>query len=186
MPGKPLDNIRHEKFAQLYVRGTKTLADCYLEAGYKTGTRANAKNGGMKLKARPEVRQRMDQLIDRNRVETTVKHEVKRDQILDRLNEVYVRCMQAEPVKDRHGEEIGEWRFDAKGAVASCRLMGIEIGMFKSVSEVWRGKIDPTDGLSHEQLKEFVLGLASELGYDLTERSGLSAAPSESERSRPV
>ena len=181
-----LKNQRWERFCEIYVEGRKTLAEVYVEAGFQAKDKKNAKNRAVQLKAKPEIQKRIAEMVDARRVGSAVKMEIKREAILERLNEIYTRCMQAEPVKNRHGDEIGEWRFDSKGAVAACRLMGIEIGMFKNVSEVWRGKLDPTDGLTHDQLKEFVLGLAAELGYTLVEGGSFNAAPSEAERSRPV
>lgn len=52
--------------------------------------------------------------------------------VLESLKNVVERCMQAEPVLDHEGNETGEYRFDARGAVAALKLMGETISTFQA------------------------------------------------------
>lgn len=52
--------------------------------------------------------------------------------ILKNLKDVAERCLQAEPVLDPEGNPTGEYRFDAKGAVAALKLMGETVGTFQA------------------------------------------------------
>lgn len=48
---------------------------------------------------------------------------------------VFERCMQAEPVRDREGNETGEYTFNAAGANKALELIGKHIGVKAFASE---------------------------------------------------
>lgn len=50
--------------------------------------------------------------------------------VLKSLQHVAERCMQAEPVRDREGNETGEYRFDSSGANKSLELLGRHLKLF--------------------------------------------------------
>lgn len=56
--------------------------------------------------------------------------------VLERLKLISDRCVQAEPVTDKDGNPIGEWRFDAAGANKATELIGKHLGMFAEKMKV--------------------------------------------------
>lgn len=54
----------------------------------------------------------------------------------NRLVENVERAMQAVPVLDREGNEIGEWTYQGQVANRGLELLGREVGMFAEVSRV--------------------------------------------------
>ena len=57
-------------------------------------------------------------------------------QVLAELRLVVERCLQAMPVLDGQGREIGEWRFDAAAATQALALIGKQLGMFSNQIDV--------------------------------------------------
>lgn len=55
---------------------------------------------------------------------------ISQDWVMARLKDVAIRCLQAEPVLDREGNETGEYRFSDTGANRSLELIGKHLGMF--------------------------------------------------------
>jgi hypothetical protein len=51
------------------------------------------------------------------------------------LQQIINRAMQAEPVRDRHGNPTGQFKYDARIALAAVELMGKDIGMFQAKCE---------------------------------------------------
>jgi phage terminase small subunit len=56
--------------------------------------------------------------------------------VLNNLKEVTERCLQQEPVKDRQGNETGEYTFQANGANRALELIGKHLGMFTDKVEM--------------------------------------------------
>jgi hypothetical protein len=163
-----LKNECHEKFClNLAVKGLPRWK-AYAEAGFSPGNKRQASKRASALLQRPDIQVRLGEL---DRTACDMAREVKLDRtcVLNRLEEVYQRCMDAVPVKDRHGNPTGQYRFDSKGALQALRLYGQELGMFKNVSEVWKGHLDPTEGVSRADLRKMILGLCDELGFTLVE-----------------
>jgi phage terminase small subunit len=50
--------------------------------------------------------------------------------VLRRLKDTSDRCFQAEPVRDRDGNETGIFKFDAAGAIRGAELIGKHLKMF--------------------------------------------------------
>jgi hypothetical protein len=145
-----LKNECHEKFClNLAVKGLPRWK-AYAEAGFSPGNKRQASKRASALLQRPDIQVRLGEL---DRTACDMAREVKLDRtcVLNRLEEVYQRCMDAVPVKDRHGNPTGQYRFDSK------------------VSEVWKGHLDPTEGVSRADLRKMILGLCDELGFTLVE-----------------
>ena len=147
-----LGNERHERFCQLVAIKGMHHYKAYL-AVFSTDSKAQATKRAHKLLKRPEVQSRLGEL---DQVACDLGREVKVDQewVLAQLHDVYVRCMDAIEIKDRHGNPTGQYRFDAKGAVAALKLIGMEHGLFRTVSTTYHGQVDPTEGLSRADLRE--------------------------------
>ena len=55
---------------------------------------------------------------------------LSQEKVLRNLNTISERCMQAEEVKDREGNGIGKFQFNAPSAIRANELIGKELGMF--------------------------------------------------------
>ena len=56
--------------------------------------------------------------------------ELTEDWVLDTLRQIVERCMREVPVRDRAGNETGEWTFKAREALSALGLLGKHLGMF--------------------------------------------------------
>lgn len=68
--------------------------------------------------------------ITAGKTKAAERNQLSVDYVLTRLQAVAERCMQAEPVLDKEGNETGEYRFEAAGANRSLELLGKHLGMF--------------------------------------------------------
>jgi phage terminase small subunit len=66
----------------------------------------------------------------------SARTEVTQDWVLERLRENVDRAMQAEAVKDREGNETGEYTYQGAVANGALQLLGKHLGMFVDRSEV--------------------------------------------------
>ena len=91
------------------------------EAGYSPKTAASQASQMLK---KAKIRKAVNLIRQKNELEAGI------DQvdILRQLKDIALRCQQQEPVLDKHGEPIGEYRFDAKNALAAldiiCKMGG--------------------------------------------------------------
>jgi phage terminase small subunit len=85
------------------------------------------------------TKQRADQLIhlpsireavDRGISEAAKAAGVSRQWVIEKLRDVAVRCMQGEPVRDKEGNETGQWKFDSGGANRALELIGKHLRLF--------------------------------------------------------
>lgn len=74
--------------------------------------------------------------IASKRLERCKRTQITADYVLTRLQEVAERCLQAEPVTDREGNETGEYRFDSSGANKSLELLGKHLKLFTDKTEL--------------------------------------------------
>jgi phage terminase small subunit len=76
---------------------------------------------------------RIKALVDAGIRARNKRLEVDADYVLAGALELYKRCMQAEPVRDSNGKELGEYRFDSSGASKALKLMGdhVRVNAFK-------------------------------------------------------
>jgi phage terminase small subunit len=79
------------------------------------------------------------QLLQKTKVQTALTEalqqraeavELNTEWVLERFKLISDRCIQAEPVTDRDGNPLGEYRFDAAGANKAAEMIGKHLGMF--------------------------------------------------------
>jgi phage terminase small subunit len=116
-----------------------------IAAGYSP---RSAKNAAYRLLDYPHVQREIQRLIDR----TAAKQELDADEVLRRLDTVYSRCMQAEPVIE-DGSETGEYVFNASGAIRSCELIGRYLRM-------WQAEGSINVHVTIQQARDFACGFA--------------------------
>jgi phage terminase small subunit len=148
-----LSNPRHEKFAQSLAAG-KSATEAMADAGY-----ADPRNS-TRLTKNDEIRARVDELLDR----AAANVQVSREWVLERLVENANRAMQVEEIKKPDGTGTGEYKYEGNVANRALELVGKELGMFVDRKEV--GKPGEFDGLTVEQKRERVVGIAKQLGVD--------------------
>jgi len=106
-----------------------------IRCGYSAKT---AEQQASRLLKDPEIVKALklarDELVERTKI--------SQDWVLNKLKEVAERCMQAEPITDKEGNPLGQYKFDSSGANRSLELIGKCIGMFNKV-EV-EGKVEHT------------------------------------------
>jgi phage terminase small subunit len=100
-----------------------------IRAGYSAKT---AKSIGQENLTKPDILQYVKNKQER----ISKKTEVTQEWVLERLVQVHDRCMQVEPVRDREGNETGEYVFKDSGAIKSLELLGKHVGMFKEKLEL--------------------------------------------------
>jgi phage terminase small subunit len=123
-PGQdPLPNARRERFCQEYRRDPNAT-QAAIRAGYSAKT---AETQGSRLLRNVQVAARLNWLAAGDAEAAGLDARW----VLDRLQEVAVRCMEAVPVRDRRGEIIeGAWTFDAGGANRALELLGKHLRLF--------------------------------------------------------
>jgi phage terminase small subunit len=149
-----LDNPRHERFAQGLAAG-KSSDEAYQEAGFKPD-----RGHASRLAAKGNVQARVDELLDR----AAASVQVSREWVLERLIENVDRAMQVEEIKKPDGTGTGEYKYEGSVANRALELVGKELGMFVERKEV--GKPGEFEGLTVEQKRERVVGIAKQLGVD--------------------
>lgn len=94
-----------------------------IRAGYSVKT---ARKIGQENLTKLDIQHSVQKAMD-NR---SAKTELTAEWVLNNLKEVAERCMQAEPVLDREGNETGEWKFEHAGANKSLELIGKHLKLF--------------------------------------------------------
>lgn len=133
------------RFVEQYLLdGNATKAA--LRAGYSS--RSAAALGSRALRT-PQVQVALAE----RRMAAATQFEVDSVWVLCRLRVVVERCLQGVPVRERSGQETGEWSFNASGATRALELMGKHLGMFSERIDV-------------QLLRSEVAQVAAELGLD--------------------
>lgn len=112
-----------------------------LRACYAPG---NAKVQACQMLQKPHIIKALAEAMQA-RIERT---EIDQDWVIERLQSIVERCMQAEPVLVRaDGEwvETGEYRFDAAGANKALELLGKHLNMWIERKEV-KSEVTGKDG----------------------------------------
>jgi len=111
-----------EKFCALFAADPDgNGARCAVQAGYSEKT---ARQQACRLLKRPDVRARLREI----RADLADELGLTAEHMTLRLNEIYRRCMQAQPVMawDREIKEwveSGVWQFDSRGAVRAAEML---------------------------------------------------------------
>lgn len=117
---------KQELFAREYLKDLNAT-QAAIRAGYSENSAAVQ---GFENLRKPNIQQRIDELNS----ERLERVQIDADYVLRQAVKLHERCMQeVEPLTDRRGEEVKDdqgrtiYGFDAKGAVASLKLIGDHI-----------------------------------------------------------
>jgi phage terminase small subunit len=130
-----------------------------IRAGYSKKT---ANQIGPKLLTIPHIAE----AIAKAQEKLSKKTEVTQISVIQDLEKIKNRCMQAESVLDKNGEATGEYKFDATSALKAIELQGKTIGAFVDVKEIRKSGQDffamvqghVRDGMSKEAAIKKVRG----------------------------
>ncbi len=143
MPG-PLDNPRHEKFAQALFQG-KSASEAYVLAGYKAN-----KGNFVRFKDNQRIKARLVELQQQVSDAVVAKTALTKQWVIDRLRENVARSMQMEAVRNADGEPIGEYAYNGSVANRALELLGKELSMFIDRKEI--GEPGDFDRLTDDEL----------------------------------
>jgi phage terminase small subunit len=110
---------------------------------------------------KPHIRDRISELSELATKSAILKTGLDRQWVISRLMTVTERCMQAEPVLDKEGNETGQYTFDSGGAIRSLTKLGEELGMFKPRDEK---PVDEYANLTDDDLARIASELAAQTG----------------------
>ncbi len=151
-----LRNARHERFAQEIANG-KTLEEAHRIAGF----RADRRNAFV-TRQREDVTRRIAEILASREMSQAKATEraieraaVSKEWVLLRLRENVERAMQFEPVRDKEGNDSGEFVYAGAVANRALELLGKELGMFIERRE--SGKPGDFANLSDEQIDDEIL-----------------------------
>ena len=157
-----LTNQRHELFAQELAKG-KSADEAYITAGYKPN-RHNAST----LKSKQTVSNRVAELLTPRAEMISQVTQKAADElgmskawVMARLKENAERALQAVPVTDSEGNII-EYKYEGNVANRALELLGKEIGMFITRTEV--GNPGDFSEMTDEALQQYVVAEALALG----------------------
>jgi hypothetical protein len=162
-----LGNPRHETFAKLTAAGQKR-ADAYLGSGYHANSRNVATKRGVALYARPELKARVEELKEGIRQGAIAAVQMDREWVLRGLKENYSRAMQEKAVRDRQGNETGEFKYDGSVANRALELAGKELGMFAD-RLITQNLDSELEGMSPEEVQALVKSLVLDCGMRFVE-----------------
>lgn len=111
-----------------------------VRAGYSART---ADKIGPKLVGKSSVAAEINKLKEKREAKTGITAEW----VLTTIQNTIVRCGQGEPVLDSMGKPTGEWKFDSKGVLKGCELLGKHLALFKDKLEL-SGDVDFADLLA--------------------------------------
>lgn len=121
----------------------------------------------------PAVRARIEELSAIATKNAILQTGLDREWVITRLMSVVDRCMEAEPVRDKDGNDTGAFEFNAAGANQALRMLGDTLGLFKP-AEVKPG--DEYASLSDDDLNRIMAELAAQTGL-IEFAQGEKAAP---------
>lgn len=109
-------NDKQKIFVREYLvdRNAKRAA---IAAGYSKHT---AKQQGSRLLTHVDVQAAVNEKTEK-RLE---KLEISADYVLGTIQDTVERCRQGTPVRDRDGNETGEWKFEPFAVLKGCELLG--------------------------------------------------------------
>ena len=158
-PANSLINPKHEKFCRNLTIGKMPGYEAYMEAGFSTKNKSVASTQARRLKKRIEIASRIEYLLS-----MTIEMDFKtREYVEQGLKDIFERCMQAKPHKDKSGKPDGQWYFDAANANKAIWAMGKDLGMFVEKLEV-KGIDAELHGKTDAQVQEVVVASFNDLG----------------------
>lgn len=124
-----------EHFCERFVvHGNGTRAA--IEAGYSKKTATEMAYENLR---KPHVSEKIKEL----RKKLSDESMIDAFWVLQQASKLHDRCMQEEPVRDREGNEIGEYKFDSAGAARALDIVAkhIDVGAYKEKLEL-SGSVD--------------------------------------------
>lgn len=136
-----------ERFCEEYLidlNATKAA----IRAGYSKKT---ASEMGYENLRKPQVIEKINELKQKRSEKTRIDARW----VLDRAAELHNRCVQAEPVRDREGNEIGQYKFDSAGAARALDIVAkhVDVGAYKEKLEL-SGEIDTRTTIEIVSIKQ--------------------------------
>jgi len=118
-------NVKATRFAHEYLKDFNA-GQAAVRAGY---AKSSSRSKGCHLLQD----QRVQDIIQKKAKDHLERIDVDAAYVLAGAKEVYIRCMNAEPVRDKDGNESGQWKFDSSGATKALKLMGdhVAVNAFK-------------------------------------------------------
>lgn len=116
-----------ERFVNKLLSDAITATEAYTRAGGKGKEGSSARQQAARMMAEDGVKA----ALQKARMERAERVKVDGDWVVQKLIENVERCMTAIPVLDRDGNETGAYSYDAAGANAALRLLGMHFGIFE-------------------------------------------------------
>ena len=117
-------NEKQKQFCEEYIidlNGTQAA----IRAGYSAKT---ANEQAAQLLAKLSIQEYICEL--KNKRSERVKY--SQDELMRDILEVKNRCMQANPVLDKEGDETGVWKFDSNGANKALDMLAKHVGFYET------------------------------------------------------
>ena len=152
-------SVQQEAYCRARALGMsieEALDAAKLKTAVKTARTWESLRGG-----NPLIKNRIDELVAIAQKNAILKSGLDREWVISRLMMLVERCMHAEPVKDRQGNEIGQYQFNATGANQALRALGDVIGLFNPVE---KNSEDDLEYLSDDELARVAAELAAQTG----------------------
>ena len=117
-------NEKQKQFCEEYIidlNGTQAA----IRAGYSKKT---ANEQAAQLLAKLSIKEYIQKI--KNERSERVKY--SQDELMRDILEVKNRCMQANPVLDKEGNETGIWKFDSNGANKALDMLAKHVGFYET------------------------------------------------------
>ena len=117
-------NEKQKQFCEEYIidlNGTQAA----IRAGYSPKT---ANEQAAQLLAKLSIQEYIQKL--KNKRSDRVKY--SQDELMRDILEVKNRCLQANPVLDKEGNETGVWKFDSNGANKALDMLAKHVGFYET------------------------------------------------------
>ena len=117
-------NEKQKQFCEEYIidlNGTQAA----IRAGYSAKT---ANEQAAQLLAKLSIQEYIQKI--KNQRSERVKY--SQDELMRDILEVKNRCMQANPVLDKEGNETGVWKFDSNGANKALDMLAKHVGFYET------------------------------------------------------
>jgi phage terminase small subunit len=117
-------NAKQQQFVAEYLKDLNATA-AYKRAGY-SGQGNVAEASASRLLSDVKVQEAIQAAMNRR----AERVEVTQDYVLKTIVDTIERCSQAEPVRDKDGEETGEYKFDSGAVLKGAELLGRHLKLF--------------------------------------------------------
>ena len=117
-------NEKQKQFCEEYIidlNGTQAA----IRAGYSEKT---ANRIASELLSKLDIQEYICEL--KNKRSERVKY--SQDELMRDILEVKNRCLQANPVRDKEGNEVGVWKFDSNGANKALDMLAKHVGFYET------------------------------------------------------